>query len=85
LPTVPLATFLAGSLLSLLLPVLLLIALVVWYVRFIGRAPGPGAVSEPGGPDSPGPNPDPGPNVGPTSVTITTDAPTPDEHAAGQP
>lgn len=33
------ATFLAGSLLSLLLPVCLLIALVVWYVGFIRRVP----------------------------------------------
>jgi hypothetical protein len=33
------ATYLAGSLLSLLLPVILLIALVVWYVWFIRRVP----------------------------------------------
>jgi hypothetical protein len=31
--------FLAGSLLSLLLPVCLLIAIAVWYVRFARRAP----------------------------------------------
>ena len=31
MPLVPIATFLAGSLLTLLLPVALLIALVVWY------------------------------------------------------
>jgi hypothetical protein len=31
LPLVPIATFLAGSLLTLLVPVLLLIALVGWY------------------------------------------------------
>lgn len=31
--------FLAGSLLSLLLPVGLLIALAVWYVRFVMRTP----------------------------------------------
>ncbi len=43
---VPIAAFLAGSLLSLLLPALLLIALVVWYVGFIKRAPGPGDGSE---------------------------------------
>lgn len=35
----PTATFLAGSLLSLLLPVILLVALVVWYVVFIRRVP----------------------------------------------
>ena len=33
------ADFLAGSLLSLLLPVCLLIAIAVWYVRFAKRAP----------------------------------------------
>ena len=35
----PIATFLAGALLSLLIPVLLLTALVVWYVMFLRRAP----------------------------------------------
>jgi hypothetical protein len=35
----PIAAFLAGSLLSLLLPVLLLVALVVWYVKFFRRVP----------------------------------------------
>jgi hypothetical protein len=39
LPLVPIATFLAGSLLSLLLPVLLLIALVAWYWWFSARVP----------------------------------------------
>lgn len=52
MPLVPIATFLAGSLLSLLLPTLLLIALVVWYVRFIGRIPGPDDTSEPARPAS---------------------------------
>jgi hypothetical protein len=32
--------FLAGSLLSLLLPVCLLIALAVWYVHFVRHSPG---------------------------------------------
>ncbi len=36
---IPFATFLAGSLLSLLLPVLLLIALAVWYMRVVRRMP----------------------------------------------
>jgi hypothetical protein len=36
---IPFADFLAGALLSLLLPVTLLIALVVWYVMFIRRVP----------------------------------------------
>jgi hypothetical protein len=45
---IPVATYLAGSLLSLLLPTLMLIALVVWYVKFIRHVPetttnGPGA------------------------------------------
>jgi hypothetical protein len=39
LPPVPIATFLAGSLLTLLIPVALLIALVVWYWRFSARVP----------------------------------------------
>jgi hypothetical protein len=34
----PIASFLAGSLLTLLLPVGLLIALVVWYFMFLRRA-----------------------------------------------
>jgi hypothetical protein len=37
------ATFLAGSLLSLLLPVLLLLALVAWYLMFIRKIPEPTA------------------------------------------
>ena len=36
---VPIAAFLAGALLSLLLPVLLLIALAVWYLMFLRRVP----------------------------------------------
>jgi hypothetical protein len=36
---IPIATFLAGSLLSLLLPIALLIALAVWYVRSANRVP----------------------------------------------
>jgi hypothetical protein len=57
LPLVPIATFLAGSLLSLLLPVLLLIALVVWYWVFIRRVPEPtdGAGGEPTGATTPAP------------------------------
>jgi hypothetical protein len=39
LPSVPIATFLAGSLLTLLLPVALLLALVVWYWMFSVRVP----------------------------------------------
>jgi hypothetical protein len=47
LPLVPIATFLTGSLLSLLLPVALLIALVVWYWWVSARMP-PADRSEPG-------------------------------------
>ena len=39
MPFVPIATFLAGSLLTLLLPIALLIALVVWYWQFSVRVP----------------------------------------------
>ena len=39
MPVVPFATFLAGALLTLLLPVLLLIALVAWYWWFSARVP----------------------------------------------
>ena len=39
MPLVPIAVFLAGALLSLLLPTLLLIALVVWYWKFSTRVP----------------------------------------------
>jgi hypothetical protein len=37
--TLPVASFLAGSLLSLILPVGLLIAIVIWYVVSIRRTP----------------------------------------------
>lgn len=50
MPAVPIAAFLAGALLSLLLPTLLLTALVVWYTRFVKRAPGPADGSEPANP-----------------------------------
>jgi hypothetical protein len=39
LPVVPIAAFLAGALLTLLMPVALLIALVVWYWVFSVRVP----------------------------------------------
>ena len=46
----PIASFLAGSLLTLLLPTLLLIALVVWYIRFVRRVPGTDESAESGTP-----------------------------------
>jgi hypothetical protein len=36
------SSFLAGSLLSLLIPILLLMALVFWYMRVVRRAEAPG-------------------------------------------
>jgi hypothetical protein len=35
----PIGSFLAGSVISLLIPILLLIALVVWYLKFFRRVP----------------------------------------------
>jgi hypothetical protein len=55
---VPIAAFLAGSLLTLLLPVALLIALVVWYWLFSVRVPNTTGGSEPGtAPDEGNPAP----------------------------
>lgn len=44
MPLVPIAAFLAGALLTLLLPVSLLIALVAWYWAFSMRVPETGDV-----------------------------------------
>lgn len=55
MPSIPIATFLAGSLLSLLLPTLLLIALVVWYWMFIRRVPDTAGSDLP--PQAPGTSP----------------------------
>lgn len=41
MPLLPIAAFLAGALLSILLPLVLLIALVTWYWTFIRRLPDP--------------------------------------------
>jgi hypothetical protein len=71
MPLIPFASnFLAGSLISLLMPVGLLIAIVLWYTIAIRRVPsgrskrseGPPADSEPqaggnGAPSGPGSNP----------------------------
>ena len=59
MPLVPIATFLAGSLLTLLLPVALLIALVVWYWWVSVRVPDMAEGSEPDtapAPANPGPS-----------------------------
>jgi hypothetical protein len=40
MPTIPFAdNFLAGSLITLLMPACLLIAIAIWYVRALGRVP----------------------------------------------
>ena len=66
MPFVPIATFLAGSLLTLLLPIALLIALVVWYWRFSSRVPetaeAPGTSTTAAAPSAPAAA-NPGPNV----------------------
>jgi hypothetical protein len=51
-PLIPIAGFLAGSLLTLLLPIGLLISLTVWYVKFVRRVPGPEATGGTEGPDT---------------------------------
>ena len=69
MPVLPFADFLAGALLTLLLPVALLIALVAWYWMFSARVPETPDVREPRQPaaaSNPGPTvtealpPDPG-------------------------
>lgn len=47
MPLIP-ASFLAGALLSLLLPVALLISLAVWHVLFIKRVPETAEAEKPG-------------------------------------
>ncbi len=47
MPLLPIAAFLAGALLTLLLPVALLIALTVWYMMFVRRVPETGERQEP--------------------------------------
>jgi uncharacterized membrane protein YhaH (DUF805 family) len=51
---IPIAAFFAGALLSLLLPICLLIALVVWYTMFVRRMPDPGAPAGAEAPATPG-------------------------------
>ena len=58
--------FLAGSLLTLLLPVALLIALVIWYLMFLRRVPEPseGGEAVAGGAANPEPVANPGAGAG---------------------
>jgi hypothetical protein len=66
MPPIPFAdNFLAGSLISLLMPVILLISLVVWYMLSIKRVPTGRGDSPPPGesvatPPAAGPGPGPG-------------------------
>jgi hypothetical protein len=59
LASAPIAAFLAGSLLTILLPIALLIALVVWYWRFSSRVPETGDSTEAAGAPAAGTNPGP--------------------------
>ncbi len=49
MPVLPFAAFLAGALLTILLPLALLIALTVWYYMFSVRVPNTADGSEPPG------------------------------------
>lgn len=60
------ASFLAGALLSLLLPVFMLIALVFWYMAFIRRVPEPTEADRAGAAKA-NPNPGAGPELGHTA------------------
>jgi hypothetical protein len=61
MPPIPLAdNFLAGSLLSLLLPVGLLIAIVIWFVFVVKRLPATGARAAAAPPSAPDAHPDSG-------------------------
>jgi hypothetical protein len=55
MPVLPIAAFLAGALLSLLLPALLLIALVLWYWIVVARVPGPSDSADAGSRETPPP------------------------------
>jgi hypothetical protein len=65
MPPIPLAdNFLAGSLISLLMPILLLVGLVVWYVFAVKRVPSSRGTAAPPGetvPTAPPPASAPGP------------------------
>jgi hypothetical protein len=63
LPAVPIAAFLAGALMTLLMPVALLIALSVWYWVFSARVPDAKGDSGPAGPVTPPLTGNPGPTV----------------------
>ena len=79
MPVLPIAAFLAGALLTLLLPVALLIALVVWYCRFSVRVPNTADGSEPPGSVPAATNP------GPAVVEDLPPDPRCDEAGCGHP
>ncbi|MGH2887817.1 MAG: hypothetical protein ACRDPA_34820 [Solirubrobacteraceae bacterium] len=66
MPVLPIADFLAGALLTILMPLALLIALTVWYWRFSARVPetvqGPGPDTAAAAPPAPAAA-NPGPSV----------------------
>lgn len=66
--TIPIASFLAGSLLSILLPLAVLMALLVWYFLFLRRAPdsalGPSRTDASGPPTAATPTEEPGAGEG---------------------
>ncbi len=84
---IPIASFLAGALLTIFMPLVLLIALVVWYMvavrRFRGETPAsPSARAQPGGNPSGGnPSggsmPGPGPRSGPGDMPADSPGSTP--------
>jgi hypothetical protein len=84
--TLTASSFLAGSILSLLIPVFLLIALVVWYVKFIRRVPetgeGEDAAAAAAAAVHPGPDAAPaaGHNPGPAAPSGATPPPTGQTH-----
>lgn len=65
MPSVPIAAFLAGALLTLLLPVAILIALSVWYWLFSVRVP---ETADQAGPDTSQAAANPAPNAGAETI-----------------
>jgi len=72
MPLIPFAdNFLAGSLISLLMPVILLVSLVVWYMLAIKRVPKSRGTAPPPGESIPTPTPTPPPAAPPPPSTET--------------
>ena len=64
------ASFLAGALLSLLLPVFLLVALVFWYMLFIRRVPDLPTGASRAAAAAPDPDPSAGPELSHTARRV---------------